>query len=144
MYNLRADCLSFLHTFPHPQLNLMPESSQLWDTERKSTINTLMKQLAWSCSFYQMDGLKTVSLTSSSLVRSNSRPLSLNMATWWGPSLNVTYTTYKSFYVFKKTSQCWFNFPECLCDNTQKHLCCSLCKPVYDDIFWPCCEKIFN
>ena len=29
-------------------------------------------------------------VTSSSLVRSNSRPLSLNMATWWGPSLSVT------------------------------------------------------
>ena len=32
----------------------------------------------------------TLWLTSSSLVRSNSRPLSLNKATWWGPSLSVT------------------------------------------------------
>lgn len=31
MSHLRADCLSFLHTLPHPQLNLMPQSRQLQD-----------------------------------------------------------------------------------------------------------------
>lgn len=90
--------MSLLHTFPHPQLNLVPQSSQLQDRVRKSTKNTLMKQLAWSCSFHQRDESRTLSLTSSSLVRSNSRPLSLNRATWWGPSLKVTYTRNKNLW----------------------------------------------
>lgn len=40
-------------------------------------------------------------LTSSSLVRSNSRPLSLKMATWWGPSLSVTCKKKSFFKSFK-------------------------------------------
>jgi len=42
--------------------------------------------VATSCSAH------TVLNTSGSLVRSYSRPLSLNVAMWYGPSLNVTLT----------------------------------------------------
>lgn len=41
MSYLRADCLSLLHTLPHPQLNLMPQSSQLQDRERDVRYNSV-------------------------------------------------------------------------------------------------------
>lgn len=92
MSNLTADGLSRLHTLPHPQLNLMPQSSELHDKRIKG-------QVQW-CQQVKRKRLKKVlkvilggwraRLTSSSLERSNSRPLSLNMATWCGPSLSVT------------------------------------------------------
>lgn len=37
--NLRADCLSLLHTLPHPQLNLVPQSSQLRDRGGDTSVN---------------------------------------------------------------------------------------------------------
>lgn len=51
----------------------------------------------WSYIGYEVTHMNFtwILLTSSSLVRSNSRELSLNKATWWGPSLRVTWNEQK-------------------------------------------------
>lgn len=90
--NLRADCLSLFHALPHPQLNLMPQSSQLQDSGREVRHKCVIKINNFLLKFIFGGWGEYLWLTSSSLVRSNSRPLSLNMATWWGPSLSVTWT----------------------------------------------------
>lgn len=47
--NLRADSLSLLHTLPHPQLNLTPQSSQLQNIRRRNGVK--IKQVKkWSAS----------------------------------------------------------------------------------------------
>lgn len=106
MSNLRADCLSFLHTLPHPQLDLVPQSSKLQDRGRKTRYTVITGNQVKALIHIRSVEWKTLWLTSSSLVRSNSRPLSLNKATWWGPSLSVTYrkkmSIVKSFNVVPK------------------------------------------
>lgn len=69
----------------------MPQSSQLPEEERQG-----IKLYAGSQkSIWLMERID-LWRTSSSLVRSNSLPLSLNIATWCGPSLNVTCTEKKN------------------------------------------------
>lgn len=41
--NLRADRLTLLHTLPHPQLNLTPQSSQLRDRGGDARCNGVNK-----------------------------------------------------------------------------------------------------
>lgn len=65
-------------------------SGQLAAGQRRRCQTKWCKQVKKRLMLKFILGEMTLWLTSSSFVRSNSRPLSLNMATWWGPSLSVT------------------------------------------------------